>query len=126
MGNSFQSRQEAVAAIDIGREDRFMWGSDYPHAEGTFLHVEDLDAPSRTRLSLANTYHDLPLDKVRKLIGTNVLDAYPRLDATALERVSERIGMRPAEILSAPDLDAQPDIYFHTGSLGFRTHGAWA
>jgi predicted TIM-barrel fold metal-dependent hydrolase len=126
MGNSFQSRQEAVAAIDIGREDRFLWGSDYPHAEGTFLYTDDPAEHPRTRLSLANTYHNLPLEKVRKLVGSNALDAYPRLDASVLDQIAERVGMRPAEMLDAPDLDAHPDIYFHTGSLGFRTHGAWA
>src|SRR4029078_11995333 len=59
IGNSFQSRQEAEAAIAIGREDRFMWGSDYPHAEGTFIHTGDDSAYARTRLSIANTYHRL-------------------------------------------------------------------
>ena len=43
MGNSFQSRKEAVAAIEIGRADRFMWGSDYPHPEGTYSYSEDPD-----------------------------------------------------------------------------------
>jgi predicted TIM-barrel fold metal-dependent hydrolase len=126
MGNSFQSRQEAVAALEIGRQDRFMWGSDYPHAEGTFLYTEGPDEYPRTRLSLANTYHDLPLDEVRKLVGANALDAYPRLDSALLDKTAERIGMSAGEISNAPDLDAHPASYFHTGSLGFRTHGAWA
>ena len=47
-----------------------------------------------TRLSLAFTYHDLPLGKVRKLLGENVLDAYPRLDAAALHKVAERVQRR--------------------------------
>ena len=52
MGNSFQSRQEAEAAIAIGREDRFMWGSDYPHPEGTYIYTDDESRrdPRMTRL----------------------------------------------------------------------------
>ena len=76
MGNSFQSRQEAKAAIAIGREDRFLWGSDYPHPEGTYIYTDDVDAYPRTRLSIAHNYHGLPIDKVRKLLGDNALDAF--------------------------------------------------
>jgi hypothetical protein len=124
MGNSFQSRIEAEAAIAIGREDRFMWGSDYPHPEGTFIHADD-DAYARTRLSIANTYHGLPIEKVRKLLGENALEAYPRLDAQMLRKCAAEIGMRTSELTEAPDLSQHPDV-FDTGSLGFRTEGAWS
>ena len=60
MGASFQSRQEAEMAVDGGFDDKLMWGSDYPHAEGTWIFTEDLDDPSLTKLSLANTFHGLP------------------------------------------------------------------
>jgi hypothetical protein len=124
MGNSFQSRQEAVAAIEFGHEDRFLWGSDYPHPEGTFTYPDDPDDYPMTRLSLANTYHDLPLDKVRKLVGENALAAYPRLDAGALNKVAARVGVPVDEIESAPDLAQFPYIS-QTGTLGFRTEGPW-
>jgi predicted TIM-barrel fold metal-dependent hydrolase len=125
MGNSFQSRQEAVAAIDIGRADRFLWGSDYPHAEGTFSFSTDPDEYPMTRLSLAFTYHDLPLESVRKLLGENAPDAYPRLDAGALHKVAQRIGVPVEEIATEPDLSKHPHV-FSTGTLGFRTEGAWS
>ncbi len=57
LGNSFQSRFEAQAAIEIGREDRFLWGSDYPHPEGTYTYSEDPSEYPMTRVALANTYH---------------------------------------------------------------------
>jgi predicted TIM-barrel fold metal-dependent hydrolase len=125
MGNSFQSRFEAEAAIAIGREDRFLWGSDYPHPEGTFIHTDDDASYARTRLSIANTYHGLPLDKVRRLVGENALDAFPRLDAEMLRKVADDIGMPIGELAEAPDLAQHPDV-FDTGSLGFRTEGAWS
>jgi hypothetical protein len=125
MGNSFQSRQEAEAAIEIGREDRFLWGSDYPHAEGTFIVQDDPDVYPRTRLAIANTYHDLPIESVRKLLGTNALDAFPRVDGEALMKAAERSGVTVAEIASQPDLTGYPDIA-GTGTLAFRTEGPWS
>jgi predicted TIM-barrel fold metal-dependent hydrolase len=124
IGNSFQSRHEAVAAIEIGREDRFMWGSDYPHAEGTYSWSDDPERLAMTKLSLASTYHDLPVDKVRRLVGENMLDAFPRLDADALAKVAARVGPTPAELQDVPDLDAHPWIRA-TGTLAFRTDGPW-
>jgi predicted TIM-barrel fold metal-dependent hydrolase len=124
LGNSFQSRQEAEAAIAIGRADRFMWGSDYPHPEGTYSFPEGPDEPSMTRLSLAFTYHGLPLPEVRQLLGGNAVDAYPRLDAAELARVAERVGIRPDEIAEAPDMSLYPYVH-ERGTLAFRTEGPW-
>jgi predicted TIM-barrel fold metal-dependent hydrolase len=124
IGNSFQSRHEAEAAIAIGREDRFMWGSDYPHAEGTYIHTDDDSVYPRTRLSIAHNYHGLPLDKVRKLLGENAYAAFPRVDREVLAKVAADIGMSPDDLSEAPDLDGYPDIE-GTGTLAFRTVGAW-
>lgn len=125
LGNSFQSRQEATAAIDIGRSDRFCWGSDYPHPEGTFSYSDDADQCPMTRLSLAFTYHDLPLNHVRKLVGENLLNAYPRFDEAVLHDAAERVGMGAAEISTAPDLDKHEYIRT-TGTMAFRVHGPWS
>jgi hypothetical protein len=77
-----------------------------------------------TRLSLANTYHGLPLDKTRKLVGGNALEAYPRLDAVALQKVAARVGVPVEEISDEPDLSQYPYIP-QTGTLAFRTEGPW-
>ena len=125
MGNSFQSRQEAVAAIEIGREERYLWGSDYPHVEGTFSYSDDPHEYPMTRLSLVFTYHDLPIESVRKLVGENALAAYPRLDGKALSKVAERIGVPVKELATAPDLSQHPYVA-KTGTLAFRTVGPWS
>lgn len=124
IGNSFQSRTEAMQAITSRHEDRFLWGSDYPHAEGTWCYPQDSEEYPLTRLSLANTYHGLPLEKVRKLIGENALNAYPRLDAGALSMVAARIAPPLEEITAPPDLSNPPPGY--DCSLGFRTRGGWS
>src|SRR5262249_22677289 len=125
MGNSFQSRQEAEAAIAIGREDRFMWGSDYPHPEGTYIHTDDESGYPRTRLSIAHNYHGLPLDKVRMLLGGNALAAFPRLDAEVLHKAAADVGMTTSELAEAPVLADHPDVE-GTGTLAFRSRGAWS
>ena len=110
--------------MTLGRADRFLWGSDYPHPEGTYTYPDDpLDYPM-TRVALANTYHSLPLEKVRMIVGENALDAYPCLDRVALEKVGQRVGPGVEEIQMAPDLAAYP-LVTETGTYAFRTHGPW-
>ena len=108
-------------AVVSGFDDRLMWGSDYPHPEGTWLYTENPDDPSLTRLSLANTFHDLPESPVRKMIGQNAIACYG-LDTQKLDKVAGRIGPDMTELRSEPDLALVPNNY--RGS-GFRTIGAF-
>jgi predicted TIM-barrel fold metal-dependent hydrolase len=121
MGASFQSREEAEMAVEGAFASRLMWGSDYPHAEGTWIYSEHPDEdPSLTRLSLANTFHDLPDPAVRAMTGENAIACYD-LDADALARIAERVGPQMRELQSAPDLSLVPERYHGSG---FRVHGA--
>jgi predicted TIM-barrel fold metal-dependent hydrolase len=120
MGASFQSREEAEMAVERGFDDRLMWGSDYPHVEGTWMYTDNPDEPSVTRLSLANTFHDLPDSPVRKMTGENAVRCYG-LDVDALGPIAARIGPDLGELQHAPDLAQVPDNYHGSG---FRTHGA--
>ena len=125
LGSSFQSRQEAIDAIECGAADRFIWGSDYPHPEGTFSYTEDPARGAMSPIALASTYHDLPHDAIRMMAGENALRAYPRLDGAALAQVAERVGLTIEEIATEPDLSLHPFIE-DTGTLAFRTYGAWS
>lgn len=122
-GISFMSPAEALAAVEIGLVDRVMWGSDYPHPEGTWLYDADGDvqSPCLTRLSLANTFAGFDESDVRKMAGGNAIDCYG-LDASALDEVAARIGPHVVDLTTAPDLSQVPSDY--TG-LAFRTEGAW-
>lgn len=122
VGSSFQSREEATSAVEAGAADRMMWGSDYPHTEGTWLYSEDPDEPSVTRLSLANTFHGLDEAAVRRMAGLNAVECFG-LDAAALKAVAERVGPSPHEMLSPADLSLVPERY---QGYGFRTLGAWS
>jgi hypothetical protein len=67
----------------------------------------------------------LPLEKVRRMVGANCVDAYPRLDAAALDEVARRVGMPVDEIERAPDL-SQHRWITDAGTLAFRTSGPWS
>ena len=62
VGASFPSRADLAAAEQLLGPDRLMWGSDYPHDEGT--------APF-SREHLRQVMHDLPEDRKRAVLGEN-------------------------------------------------------
>jgi hypothetical protein len=70
------------------------------------------------------TCQGLPLDKVRRLLGLNALDAFPCLDSATLDSVATRIGACPEEIAAAPDLRNHAYVD-ERGTLAFRTEGPW-
>jgi hypothetical protein len=78
-----------------------------------------------TKLSLAFTYHDLPIEPVRQLVGENALAAYPRLDAEALSNVAEGIRVPVKGLATAPDLNKHPYVA-KIGTLAFRKVGPWS
>jgi predicted TIM-barrel fold metal-dependent hydrolase len=61
-----------------------MWGSDYPHPEGTWPH---------TRAQMRETFHGLPENELRAMLGGNAARLYG-FDLNALQRVADRIGPR--------------------------------
>ncbi|MDG2027692.1 MAG: amidohydrolase family protein [Acidimicrobiales bacterium] len=105
-GASFASRYEVEQTVDAGLSSQLMWGSDYPHLEGTFLYRDGLDQPSVTRLALRNTFCETPPAATRQMVGENAIELYS-LDRTALQRVALEIGAPTLDELAAP-IDAVP------------------
>lgn len=87
IGASFPSREDAECFEEIGF-DRVMWGSDYPHDEGTF--------PS-TRESLRRAFHDWPEDRLRAIFAENIAGVYG-FDLGKLAPIAERVGPTVEEI----------------------------
>jgi predicted TIM-barrel fold metal-dependent hydrolase len=81
IGASCMSRREAELRHTIGA-GRIMWGSDYPHPEGTW--------PS-TGAHLRETFAGLPPDDVADLLGNNAARFYG-LDTSVLAPLVARIG----------------------------------
>lgn len=87
MGVSQPSKADAEARDAIGH-DRFMWGSDYPHNEGTHPF---------TREHLRQRFSDVPEDELRLALGANAADLYG-FDLDALAPLADKIGPTVAEL----------------------------
>ena len=85
VGASCARREDLEVCSFLGK-DKLMWGSDYPHPEGTWPHTES---------KLKENFRGLPEADIRKVLGENALHWY-RLSHSALRSVADRIGP-PAE-----------------------------
>ncbi len=86
LGMTIMSRVETEAVVELGVTDRVMWGTDYPHPEGSFHNPKSGD-PIVSRLALANACEK----QIRDMAGLNAIRCYG-LDAAALTKVAEHIG----------------------------------
>src|SRR5690606_28982586 len=66
-GVSFPGHEDLAAARDVIGLDRVMWGSDYPHDEGTYPF---------TRESLRQLVHDWPEQDLRQVLAGNAAALY--------------------------------------------------
>jgi predicted TIM-barrel fold metal-dependent hydrolase len=107
VGASFASPYEVHAALEHGMGSQLLWGSDYPHLEGTFVYPEGRDLPSVTRLALRNTFCDVPVDDARRMIGENAIAVY-NLDRDALQQIAQAIDAPTVAELATP-IDAVPE-----------------
>jgi predicted TIM-barrel fold metal-dependent hydrolase len=124
IGASFLSRTEASAAVNDGYAAQVLWGSDYPHQEGTYQYPPsgNFAAGSMTRRALRATFAGLPEREVRAMAGLNAVSVYG-LDADRLAAVAERISAPTFAELSVPLDEARPA---RAGKLAFRRIGPWA
>jgi predicted TIM-barrel fold metal-dependent hydrolase len=121
IGASFLAPFEAGAAVRDGYAGNVLWGSDYPHTEGTYQHPEHDDQPSIGRMAMRHTFSEIAPADVRSMAGENAMRVYG-LDPAKLRGVAARIGAPTTSDLAQP-IDAIPD---GAGMLAFRTFGAWA
>lgn len=95
VGASFFRPRECAERHRIG-VGRIMWGSDYPHYEGTAPH---------TKAALRHTFAGVDPDEVAAMVGGNAAALY-RFDLDALAPLAARIGPTVAEV--AEPLEAVP------------------
>jgi predicted TIM-barrel fold metal-dependent hydrolase len=96
IGASFLRPSEVKLRHEVGIE-RVMWGTDYPHVEGT---------QPFTREALRATFHDVPEAEVRAIVGGNAAALYG-FDLAQLQPLVDRIGPTVEEV--ATPLDRVPD-----------------
>lgn len=90
--SEYFARNVAVGASCVPRRDielrhvlgadKMMWGSDFPHPEGTWPHTADY---------FKDTFSGLPEDDGRKILGENAV-AWYGLDRARLQQVADEIG----------------------------------
>jgi predicted TIM-barrel fold metal-dependent hydrolase len=97
------ARSETDRAVAEGYDDHLLWGSDYPHAEGTYCFPRrEGDLPT-TKLALRHTFSGLPERAVRRMAGENAVDVY-NFDVSKLQEVAARIeAVTPKEIAVPPE-----------------------
>jgi hypothetical protein len=99
LGVSQPGPEDAAAALELGI-DKFMWGSDYPHREGTFPY---------TREHLRQVFEGMSSDDLQKVLGTNCAELYG-FDMEALAPIAEQYGPTHAEIAEPlTELPAEPN-----------------
>jgi predicted TIM-barrel fold metal-dependent hydrolase len=116
IGASFLSKPECDARGEVGTQC-FMWGSDYPHNEGTWPHT---DAALRYAFG-----GDVPSADLRAMLAGNAARCY-YLDLGELRPIAERIGPTEAELRAPIEvLPGEAEGEKPVRSWAFRRHGAW-
>jgi len=116
IGASFMSYIDAHSAVDNGFDRNYLWGSDFPHREGTYPW---------SILSLRMSLEDIPPDAIRRLVGQNLIDVFG-LDRPALQTVADRIGPTMHDLttpLPTSEIPHEPGITEF--SFAFRRGFAW-
>jgi predicted TIM-barrel fold metal-dependent hydrolase len=101
---------EVAQRYDVGI-DNLMWGTDYPHIEGTWPD---------TKLSLRHTFAGISDDETRRILGETAVDVY-KLDEAILRPVAQRIGVKPSEMVPLIESEA-PEVR----SYAFRELGPYS
>jgi len=96
VGVSQPTPEDAATRLQIGA-DRYMWGSDYPHDEGTYPF---------TREHLRQLFHDTPESELQAILAGNAAKLYD-FDLAALAPIAGKVGPTVKEI--ATPLDVLPD-----------------
>ena len=97
IGASTMSKEEIRRRHVIGC-DVMMWGTDYPHPEGTWPN---------TVARLRSDFVDVPVEDTRKLLGETAARCYG-FDCDALRPISERIGPTPDDLGQDPSRRTDP------------------
>jgi predicted TIM-barrel fold metal-dependent hydrolase len=88
LGVSFPKIADAEAARNVLGTDKIMWGSDYPHDEGTYPY---------TTLALRQVFHDWPEADLRKVLAENAAGVYG-FDLAALAEPASHLGPTVTEV----------------------------
>jgi predicted TIM-barrel fold metal-dependent hydrolase len=113
---------EAEDAVRNGYASQVLWGSDYPHPEGSWQLPREDDEPPMTHLHLRDTFARVPAEAAAAMIGGNAMRVYG-FDPDKLRAVANRINSLTFEQLAVP-LEHEPeDFVTRSAALAFRRTG---
>ncbi|MDJ1133044.1 amidohydrolase family protein [Streptomyces iconiensis] len=100
-------RRELAQRYEIG-VDNILWGSDFPHPEGTW---------PKTREWLRNTFHDIPVGETRRMLGESAAEVFG-FDTEALAPLARRIGPTPSDLGQPADQAPVEDSWRRSRETG--------
>ncbi|HWL44905.1 MAG TPA: amidohydrolase family protein [Ilumatobacter sp.] len=95
---------ETFAKRDVLGVDHLMWGSDYPHEEGS---------TPQSKLAIRWAFNDVPVDETRQMLAGNIAGLYG-FDLEALVPIAKEIGPEVSEVhrpITAGDADFSGETY---------------
>jgi hypothetical protein len=98
LGASFLPPGECARRHEIG-VDRIMWGSDYPHVEGSYPYSREL---------LRLTFAGVPEPEIEQMVAGNAARLYG-FDLEQLAPIAARVGPKKSEIAVPLDLAELPE-----------------
>jgi predicted TIM-barrel fold metal-dependent hydrolase len=111
LSGSFLAPYEAALRHEVGIAN-LMWGTDYPHLEGTWPY---------SREAIRHSFHDVPEDEARMILGATATTVYG-FDAAALAAVADKVGPTPAEMAEP----LRPEEFPIGRGGAFREYGSYA
>ena len=86
--------REEIRRRHVNGIDALMWGTDYPHPEGSWPNTVE---------RLENDFRDVSIEDTRRLLGINAVECYG-LDFEGLNAVASRVGPTPKQLNQDPAL----------------------
>ena len=99
IGASVMTRMDMENRHQLG-VDRIIWGSDYPHHEGSWPY---------TNLALRRIFSGVPEGEVRAMTSENAAKVYG-LDLDFLQKIADNIGPTPAEVARPVTAEELPKL----------------
>jgi hypothetical protein len=114
VGASTMSKEEIRRRHTIGC-DVAMWGTDYPHPEGTWPHTIE---------RLRSDFGDIPVGDSRQLLGETAAKCYG-FDLDALRPIAARVGPTPEDLGQDTTLVTTPEEIRRAEWWKDEYHVAW-
>jgi hypothetical protein len=113
---------EAEDAVAEGYASQVMWGSDYPHPEGSWQLLRHPDEVPITHLHLRDTFAGIGRRDASAMLGGNAIRVYG-FDPDRLQAIANGINSLTFDELAHPLPDEPEDFVTRGAKICFRRRG---